>query len=97
MSVRVLGRRCPRCDSYTDGRTEMDDGPAARPGVGDINICAYCGMVEVFRESGQLSAMTAAEWNALPYAERIELLGDEDRRRRVMGWSSRSDLLPSDS
>ena len=82
--VRRVPRACPRCGSVTDTTGPVAD-PTSKPVPGSVMVCLRCGMLEMFRESGQVSVLTAAEWIALDEEDRTHLLVLEDGRRRVMG------------
>ena len=76
-------RKCPRCKMPSAQTAPLNSDSRPVPGV--YTMCQRCGMVEVVRESGQVSAMSALEWGALDDADRAHLLTVEDGRRRVVG------------
>ena len=77
-------RKCPTCRTPSDETGSMNGADTA-PVPGAVLVCLSCGMLEVMRESGQLSKMTADEWTALDDADRAKLLAIEDGRRRAVG------------
>ena len=81
---------CPVCQELLDGFTHMASDPdqAARPGPGDISVCAYCSTVSTFAlgPRGLVLRLATPEERAgasgpLPLAH-LEGVSREFRRRR---------------
>ena len=68
--------RCPTCSAIVDRASSTEN---ARPGPGDLSVCAYCVGVSLYAEDMSLEAFDLSTLSASKRAE-IEKMRDVVRR-----------------